>query len=85
MKFAMTPPGIELATFRLVTQCLNQLCHRLPHEYYTTGSNFILVVLNSSKSSNKSIRDLSCKRLRWKRHWSHPKQGPVITSIWSNT
>ena len=26
----MTPLGIESATFRLVTQCLNQLCYRVP-------------------------------------------------------
>jgi len=29
----MTPSRIELATFRLVAQCLKQLSHRLPHQF----------------------------------------------------
>ena len=36
-KISMSPSGIELATFRLVAQCLNQLSYLMPHSYVRTS------------------------------------------------
>jgi hypothetical protein len=43
-KIPMTPLGIEPATFWFVVQCLNHLCHRVPHIVLWEGSNMWTVL-----------------------------------------
>jgi hypothetical protein len=52
-KNPLTPSGIELATFRLVAQCLNQLRHRLPQRSQLVLRNWYLPDEGTSSSELK--------------------------------
>ena len=54
----MTPPGIELATSRLVAQCLSKLLHRVPHLQET--STEILPVISVLSSLLPTDLSLDC-------------------------
>jgi len=44
MSMKNSKSGIELATFRLVCQCLNQVCHRVPHQTWKVNNLYIYFV-----------------------------------------
>ena len=68
-KLAMTPSGMEPATFRLVAHCLNQKSHWVPHTYIRNRSIIQCFGLHANDADNLDHTSSTC--LLWKLDASH--------------